>query len=190
MQDENDVTVAMSKMAVLMDHFQRYCASVEQQVDAAMKRLDAIAGKIPQQLQHSADSMLGNVPSQIVDKVGEHLDAPVQAFERQLDTSSHALQRDTHAIAETLQAIRQLHRWLVWKVLGAVAGCLLLLMAGGTWLAAHYAQVVRQNQVSAELMSAYNSADVATCGKRLCARVEAKGERYGEKGQYVQIRLR
>jgi hypothetical protein len=37
------------------------------------------------------------------------------------------------------------------------------------------------------LLQAYNRADVTLCGGRLCANVETRGRRYGERGQYVPV---
>lgn len=189
MQEDN-VMAAMSKVSALMEHFQLYGASVERQLETTIKKLDTIAERMPQQLQHSAHDLLGALPPQIVGQVGQHLSPSVKQFEQRLDASVHTLQQGTQAAAEALQTIQRMHRWLIWKMLGITFGCLLLLTAGGVWLAGYYADVVRQNQVSAELMEAYNSADVAPCGDRLCARVDPKGKHYGEKGEYVQVMLR
>ena len=84
----------------------------------------------------------------------------------------------------------QLHRMLIWKVVGVTAASLLLLLAGGLWLAMHYTSVIRENQLSAGLMQAYNSADVVLCEGKLCVNVDAKGKRYGTKGEYLPVKAR
>jgi hypothetical protein len=86
--------------------------------------------------------------------------------------------------------MKSLHRMLIWKALGAAIISLLLLFGAGVWLSMYYVSVIRDNQVSAELLKAYNAADVVLCGKSLCARVDPKGQRYGEKGEYLPVRLR
>ena len=87
-----------------------------------------------------------------------------------------------------LARLERLHRLLLWKTVGAVAACLVLLLAGGAWLSMHYAGVIRDNQLSAELLRAYNGADVTLCdGGRLCANIDTSARRYGERGQYVPV---
>jgi antitoxin (DNA-binding transcriptional repressor) of toxin-antitoxin stability system len=52
----------------------------------------------------------------------------------------------------------------------------------------HYASVIRDNQLSAELLRAYNGADVTLCDHgRLCANVDIRARRYGERGQYLPV---
>ena len=85
----------------------------------------------------------------------------------------------------------RLHRLVVWKTAAAVAGCLALLLAGGVWLSMHYARVIRDNRLDAETVQAYNRADIARCGDgQLCARVDLKGRRFGDHGQYLPIKPR
>jgi hypothetical protein len=64
------------------------------------------------------------------------------------------------------------------------------LLIGGIWLASHYYNVIRENQIDAALMQAYNRADVSLCQGRLCANVDAKGARYGDDKQYLIVKPR
>jgi hypothetical protein len=86
--------------------------------------------------------------------------------------------------------MEQLHRMLIWKVIGVTAVCLFLLLGGGAWLAMHYADVIKQNQMSADLVNVYNQADVTICDGHLCANVDPKGKRYGEHGEYLSVKTR
>ncbi|MFL8092459.1 relaxation protein, partial [Xanthomonas vasicola] len=67
---------------------------------------------------------------------------------------------------------------------------LLVLLGGGGWLLTRYRQQIEDNQVRAELLRAYNAADVTLCGNRLCANVETKGAAYGDRRQYRQVKPR
>jgi hypothetical protein len=73
----------------------------------------------------------------------------------------------------------------------ALALALALLLVGGAWLSLHYTRVIRDNQLSAELLKAYNGADVILCGNgKLCANVDTRGARYGDNRQYLPVRSR
>jgi hypothetical protein len=54
----------------------------------------------------------------------------------------------------------------------------------------HYADVIKQNQMSADLVTLYNHADVTICDGRLCANVDPKGKRYGQHGEYATVKER
>nr|MDO6953614.1 relaxation protein [Xanthomonas vasicola] len=57
-------------------------------------------------------------------------------------------------------------------------------------LLAHYRQQIKDNQLRAELLRAYNAADVTLCNGQLCANVETKGAAYGDRRQYRQVKPR
>jgi hypothetical protein len=55
----------------------------------------------------------------------------------------------------------------------------------------HYAKIIEDNQLTAELMTTYNHADLVMCEKnRLCANVDTKGKHYGDRRQYVPVLAR
>ena len=52
----------------------------------------------------------------------------------------------------------------------------------------HYTKVIEDNQITADLMRAFNRADVVLCEKnQLCANVDTKGKRYGDHKQYFPV---
>jgi len=75
-------------------------------------------------------------------------------------------------------------------VVGAAFGSVLLLLLGGGWLLWQYRADIDHNRISAELLRAYNQADVTLCDGRLCANVDEKGKAYGDQKQYRPIQAR
>lgn len=54
-----------------------------------------------------------------------------------------------------------------------------------------HARVIRENRLSADLMKAYNNADVVLGGNgELCANADGKRARRGQRSQYLPVRLR
>lgn len=183
----DEVVALISKTAVLMEQFDRRCGDIEQRLRAHSNELERLSQKVPAIVRQSADGSLHALPGLVMDKLGGSLDRPMQDYQQRLQQAGNNVEAATRGLAREIAQLRHLHRMLLWKAIGAVSCCLLLLLAGGAWLSLHYAQVIRRNQLSAELLQAYNRSDVTLCEGRLCARVEPRGRRYGQHGQYVPV---
>ncbi|MDS0831781.1 relaxation protein, partial [Xanthomonas citri pv. punicae] len=94
------------------------------------------------------------------------------------------------SLADQLKRIERGQRLLLWKGAAVVLGSLLLLLGGGGWLLGQYRQQIRDTQLRAELLRAYNAADVTLCGGQLCANVDTKGAAYGDRRQYRLVKPR
>ena len=77
-----------------------------------------------------------------------------------------------------------------WQFVGAMGALVLILVAGAVGVNYHYLGVIQDNKQSAELARAINRADVTLCDDVLCARVDAKARRRGDKGEYQLIKPR
>jgi hypothetical protein len=107
-----------------------------------------------------------------------------------LQAASQQLQQGSQALSAQILAMQTLHRHLIWKVSAIALGSLALVLLGGGWLSKHYYDEVRRYQISAELLKAYDAADVTLCGDKPCANLDAKGEKFGDTGQYRLVRDR
>jgi len=170
-------------MAALMEQY-------EGRLDTASRSLQQLAQQLPGIVQRSTDDQLRRLPSEVMGHVRDGLQKPVHDYQHQLQESRRIVYRGSQTLAEQLQRMERLHRQLIWKVAGITFGSLLLLLVGGSWLSKHYYDEIRENQLSAELLRAYNQADVNLCGGRLCANVESRGPKYGDKKQYRLVALR
>lgn len=182
-----EVAGLISKTAVLMEQFDRRCGEIEQRLRTHSSELERLSQQVPAIVRQSADGSLHTLPGLVLDKLGGGLERPVQDYQQRLRHAGSEVESAARQLTEQLGQLRRLHRLLLWKVVGAAAACLALLLAGGTWLSLHYAGVIERNQLSAELLQAYNRADVTLCDGRLCANVDGHGKRYGERGQYLPV---
>lgn len=180
----------ISKTTTLVEQFEERCGAIEQELQALTQSLRTLAQQLPAVIKQSADGSLQTLPLQVLDRVREGLQHPVDDYQQRLRTASVEIKQGTHALTQQLQDLQRTHQLLIWKVLGITAGCLALLLAGAIWLSAHYASVIRDNRLSADLMRAYNGADVMLCDGRLCASIDAKGKHYGNSGEYLPIKER
>lgn len=182
-----EVASLISKTAVLMEQFDRRCGEIEQRLRTHSGELERLSQQVPAIVRQSADGSLHALPGLVMDRLGGGLERPVQDYQKRLNRAGGELEAAAHKLGGQIERLQHLHRLLLWKTVAAVAACLGLLLAGGAWLSLHYAGVIEQNRLSAELLQAYNRADVTLCDGRLCAHIEAKGRRYGERGQYVPV---
>jgi hypothetical protein len=186
--DEQQLTALISKTAALMEQFDRRCGDIDGRLQTLAAELERATRQVPAIVRQSADGSLATLPALVMDRMGGGLERPVHDYQQRVRTAGTEIEAAALRLSGQIGRLERLHRLLLWKTVGAVAACLALLLVGGAWLSVHYTRVIRDNQLSAELLRAYNGADVTLCDRgRLCANVDARGHRYGERGQYLPV---
>lgn len=175
--NEKELSGLLSKAAALVEQFDRRCEQTGEE-------LRALVQQIPGAVRQSADEQLGRLQDEVIGRISGGIERPVASYQQRLQEAGDQLQHASHALAGQLQRAETLHKQLVWKVATITLGSLILLLLGGTWMSRHYYDEIRKNQISAELLKAYNQADVSLCDGRLCARVDADAP---ARGDYVQV---
>lgn len=178
--NEEAAAVLVSKIAALVEQFDRRCEKVSQD-------LRQLAQQVPGIVRQSADENMRRIPGEVMGSVRSGIQQPVTAYEHRLREASEHLQQASRTLTTQLQRTEALHKQLVWKVAGITFGSLVLLVAGGVGLSKYYYEEVRKNQISADLLKAYNQADVRLCDGRLCAKVGKTDKWYGD---YAPIQSR
>lgn len=187
---EDELTALIAKTAALMERFERCCVDIDHRLRALSQALQQLTQQVPGVIRQSADGMLSTLPGALLNKVEHGLEQPVDAYEQRLRQAGGHLHDGSQALAAQIRRMEYLHKLLVWKIAGVVLGSVLLLLAGGAWLSMHYYGVIRDHQIAADLLKAYDAADVILCEDRLCVNVDPEGKRYGDAGQYVPARPR
>ena len=188
---QDELTALIDKTATLMTQYERRGAVIDARLQDLGDALHGLAQQLPMVLKTSADGVLHTLPSEIGSVMRADLGQSMAAYCKRLDAAGRDVETASHALAGQLSRLQRLHRQLIWKTLAVVVLALALLLAGGAWLSMHYTGVIRDNQLSAELLKAYNGADVTFCGDgMLCANVDTRGGRYGEHRQYLTVKPR
>lgn len=186
-----ELDVLIDKTATLMVQYERRSAQVEEHLRKLGETLQGLTRQLPAVVKGSTTQLLQTLPAEVNSTVRGGLERSLCDHRAGLQSAGADAERAAKVLAEHIDDLRKLHRLLVWKTLGAVAITLALLLAGGAWLSLHYASVVRENQLSATLVKAYNRADVVLCGRNeLCANVDTRHARYGDRGQYLPVKPR
>ena len=188
---QHELTALIEQTAVLMTQYERRGAGIDMRLQTLGDGLEGLTERLPAVVAAAANSSLHTLPAELISVMRERMDQAADDYRTALHAASHEAARAAQVLAGQISQMRRLHRLLVWKVLVASALALLLLLAGSAWLSLHYARVLRDQQLAADLMRAYNSADVTLCGRAvLCANVDTRGQRYGERRQYLPVRPR
>ena len=177
--NEQQVQTLLNQAAALVEQFDRRC-------ETTSRELQRLIQQIPSVVRTSTDEQIRRIPAEVMSSIRSGLGQPVAAYEQRLRDAGETLHSGATAISGQVRRSEGLHKHLVWKVMATTAVSLLFLLAGGALLSKHYYDEVRKNQISAELLKAYNEADVTLCEGRLCAKVDP-GTKYGE---YVLVQPR
>ncbi|HKU17872.1 MAG TPA: hypothetical protein VJP80_01220 [Candidatus Saccharimonadales bacterium] len=185
---QDELYSLISRTSGLMERYERRSQALEQQLGQLTHSLLSVVERWPDVLRQSTDAALNTLPAQVIHSVKGGLDRPVADYQQRLLASATEVSDRMQTLARQVERLEQLHRWAIWKLAGAVGASLALLLAGGLWLGMHYMDVIRDNQVNARLLKAYNAADVTLCANdQLCAHVAPKGPRYGDQQQYQLV---
>lgn len=186
-----ELDVLIDKTATLMVQYERRGAQVEERLQRLGEALQGLTRQLPTVVKGSTAELLQTLPAEITSTVRAGLEHPLDDWRSSLQAVEAETEKAAKVLAQQIDGLRKLHRLLIWKTLGAVAITLTLLLAGGAWLSLHYAAVIREDQLSANLLKAYNRADVVLCGDgQLCANVDIRHARFGDEGQYLPVKPR
>jgi hypothetical protein len=187
---KEDIEALVFKTGALLEQFVRYCEQQGQHQTALAERLQLVIASAPEQMKQSADRVFSTLPHTVTAQLDSGLSAPIKHYERKLEQSGAQLQERVAQLTRQLTQLESFSRRLVWKVAAVVIAALLVAIIGGATAVSYYRDQIRQSQLSAELLHAYNQADVTLCNGQLCANVDKAGQKYGEHGEYQPVHLR
>ncbi len=185
--NQDELTALISQTALLMEHFERRCSAIDEGLQTRIGEMQGLTRQLPMVVTQAADASLKTLPAQVMQQTREGLEQAARGYQERLRASGAEIADSTRVLSGQIKRMEQLHRHLIWKTVGATTLCFVLLLAGGVWLSMHYRKVIEQNQLSAQLMKAYNQADVSLCAEKLCAHVDTKAARFGDHKQYLPV---
>lgn len=175
--NEADVSDLLARVAAVVEQFDRRC-------EQSAHELRELVQQLPEVMRQSVDEHVARLPAEVVGRVRDGIEQPVSAYEQRLREAGEQLRAASQALATQLHRAGTLHRHLVWKTAGVTFASLVLLLVLGVAASRHYYAEIRRHQVSAELLRAYNQADVSLCAGRLCVRIDNGAHAQGD---YVPV---
>lgn len=188
--DQHQLSTMIQQTAELMEQFERRSRELEQQQQALSRQLQQLAQILPGTVRQSADASLERLPAAVMQQIDVALGKAMAAYEQRLRDSGQLLHSGAETVSTQMRRTETLSRHVVWKTLASVTAALALLLGGSIYLSMQYRQQIRDNRIQAELLRAYNQADVTLCGERLCANVDPAAQAVGPQKQYRPVRPR
>jgi hypothetical protein len=149
-------------------------------------------------LRNDVNQLIGGSGHQVAQQVKQAVDsALIQStieYEQRITSSTAKMDSAGRNVENVLHATSSFVHRQIWMAYGAIAGALVLLLAGGglmLWLESQSYNDARARtaaaQVDAETMAAFSQVGVTSCGGHPCLKLDTKSQRWGNKGEYVLI---
>jgi hypothetical protein len=178
MYDEGTKKATM-QVAMLIERLSRMSESMDARHRHAADQQERTVQALPGVLRQAADQTLGRMAADGARVLRTGLNEPLADVAQRAADHQRLMLESTDAMIQTQRKLVTFVNKAIWLVVGVLA-ILLPVVAVGGYLGWHYKQVVARHQIEAELLQAYNQADVRLCGNQLCARVDRSEKRYGE----------
>lgn len=187
MTEQHDIQGAARALATLIATIKEREARLVESVEREINVLRQVASQVDTRVAHALDGASQRITQQARQALDgalapalKHVDQATVHTAKRLQDTAEALH-----VAERAWATRTTR--LVLLTYGALLLASILPIAGITYMVRFYEDQMERHRVQAELMRAFNQADVVLCGERLCAKVEKDAKRVGQRGQYVPV---
>jgi hypothetical protein len=180
----------LEQAVTLIESQKREEARLRQQLTDVTSLLTETASRLEgggQRLGHEALRVIGESCRHVL---AEHGAQAVGRLHQQAESTAQRLAQVADVAAEQGRQLSRAQSVLVWKSLAVLAVGAVLLTAGSSLWAWHSRQEAQRYEVEAAIRRRIGAADVVRCGEYLCAHVDAKAPRVGDKQQYQQIKPR
>ncbi|KRG70157.1 relaxation protein [Pseudoxanthomonas dokdonensis] len=173
----------------LMEAYRRQMEQGRQEQQDSLQQLKKLQQALPTVVQQASEQQLGQMTARVQQQIEHGVAQAVAQLNQQLANSGQRIEQLNRSAQATAQSLQRSTRrmWLAMMGLGLAS---LVVLVSGIGLSRHYAKQIQDQQLSAELLRAYNQADVNLCEGRLCANVDQDGKRYGEQRQYRPVKAR
>lgn len=187
LEDTQRLVIELAALTRLLEQRSR---SAVHQVEQAARAMDEGTRQLVAQTGGLTREMAQALQRQAGDMFGQGLGSSVEQLRQQLGSAANAATSAASTLEGERKALQHERRTWLWLGCGALLIGTALAVLGSGYAVMQSRKEVQQNRVEAELLRAYNRADVTLCGERLCANVDDKATRVGERRQYRVVKNR
>lgn len=187
--DMEKLQTLLLQTADVLEQFRRQSEQASQRHHQSAHQLQHVADTVPSILRNAADDSLSTLAGQVRREVGKGLEQAAEAVQHAMREAGNQLSRSSDQSRQVAGQLHRVSRALWLSTAGSIA-LMLMTVGAGAWLSSHYYDEIRRNQISAELLRAYDAADVTLCGGKLCANVDVSAKGVGNEQQYRPVRAR
>jgi len=188
--DTEALKVLVIQLAAVAERLDQRSQAAVQQVEQAGAMLDRSAHRLGSSSADFTREVSSALQRQSGEFIGKGLADSIGEFKSQLTACAHAASAAARTLeGERLALSRERRTWL-WLGSGALLVASTLATVSSFHAVSSSRKEVERNQIAADLLRAYDQADVRLCGHRLCANVEDSGARQGTDNQYRLVKPR
>lgn len=184
--DMEKLQTLLLQTAEVLEQFRRQSEQASQRHHQSAAQLQQLTEAAPTILRQAAEGSFSVLSGQIRQEVGTGLDQAAEAARHAIRDGEHHLAQATRQSQQMAQQLQRVSRGL-WLSTACSIALMAMAWAAGAWLSRHYYSEIRRHQVSAELLRAYDAADVTLCEGRLCANVDVSAKGVGSQRQYKPV---
>lgn len=180
----------LAQAAVLAEMQKQENAQLRHQLMQATSALQQVAQCLEQGGQRMGQDALRVIDTGSRQVLKDNSVGALEQVHRQAGETARQLQQAANAAGEQGRQLSHAQTALVWKSLAVLTlGGLLLTVGTAVW-AWNNKKEAQRYQVDAEINRLISQSDVVQCGERLCANVDLKAGRTGDKQQYRPVKPR
>ncbi|WP_407460738.1 hypothetical protein ABFU26_01035 [Xanthomonas campestris pv. raphani] len=182
-EELKDLARALGTLAATIEaRDQRQHAALERDM-AALRALAARNGD-------DINRLVGGAVPQLQQAWQQALDSSLAPAARRLDAVISRSGTALQAVETAHEALRR--RWLTraWITCAGLIVATVLACASSVYLLTEARRDLTRYRLDAKVLQAVANSDVVICGDRLCANVDARGPRSGERSQYRVVKPR
>ena len=181
---EEEFEALIAQMAALMEQSRQRDARLEQRQEALAQRLSAL-------FDQKSDHFLQTVSGQTSGAVREGLGPPTEDYQRRVRELATEAEQTTQALKSTQADVASQRRLMWWGMGIVLLVSVISLVVNYQMIYGQYRQKYEQLLTAVPYLDAVNRSDVVPCGDgQLCARIDDKAPRQGDKKQYRLIEPR
>ncbi len=189
--EKEDLGRFITQLAVIAERLDQRSSVAVERVELSARGMEGSARQLSGQGEEFIREVAQALQQRAGEIVGQGLGGAMERINRELDEASRKAGQAAQALEQERQRLQRERKTWLWLGAGALLTGSVLAIGASTYAVMHGRQQVKQYQLEAALLRAYNQADVTLCdGERLCANVEDKGERYGPREQYRVVEPR
>lgn len=175
---EDELAAVAAKMGAVIMRFEQRCENIEQQQAEFARQLPAL-------FQGKLDGFLQTLSGQAGNAVREGLGPSTDDYQRRLRETVAEAEQSAKALKAAQAEIASQRRLIWWGMAVVAVLCIGSLVATYESLYGFYQARYTELKSQVTYMDAINRSDVVPCGEgQLCARVDDKAPRFGDKKQY------
>lgn len=188
MNDTDDLQELALRLSAFADVLNQHATRLVQETVLGTQALRETAAAFSTQAQQISRELVQSVGMQAREAIERHAaDGMRQSGEHLHGAAKHA-ESAAGALQRELQRFGAAQHSLVWKSgLGLLLGSVLA-VGGSSYFAWKSHQVVKQAEFPAGIVEALRTGALTPCDGSICARIGDKPRRFGDKGQFAEVR--